>query len=55
MIKGGPQLGGILKYFEDLRPSKNNKIDGSSRNAGKQDNNKEFGPKDIFEIASIVY
>ena len=30
------QTGGILKYFEDL----------------KQDTNKEFGPKDIFEIAS---
>ena len=29
------QTGGILQYFEDL----------------KQGANKEFGPKDIFEIA----
>jgi len=32
------QTGGILKYFEDL----------------KQGPNKEFGPKDFFEIASII-
>jgi hypothetical protein len=30
------QTGGILQYFEDL----------------KHGTNKEFGPKDIFEIAS---
>ena len=30
------QTGGILKYFEDL----------------KHGTNKEFGPKDFFEIAS---
>jgi len=55
MIKGGPQPGGILKYFEELRPSKTIRSDGSSSYAGKQDTNKEFGPKDIFEITSIVY
>ena len=31
------QTGGILQYFEDL----------------KQGTNKELGPKDIFEIASL--
>jgi hypothetical protein len=36
---GVSQTGGILKYFEDL----------------KQDTNKEFGPKDIFEIASSYW
>jgi hypothetical protein len=36
IFKGAPQTGGILLYFEDL----------------KQGANKEFGPKDFFEIAS---
>jgi hypothetical protein len=31
--------GGILEYFEDL----------------KRGTNKEFGPKDFFEIASTIY
>ena len=35
-FKGAPQTGGILQYFEDL----------------KQGTNKEFGPKDFFEMAS---
>ena len=49
---GGPQTAGILKYFEDLRPTNKIKFDGSSRNAGNRAPNAEIGPKDFFEIAS---
>jgi hypothetical protein len=46
------KTGGILQYFEDLRPTNMIESDGSSRNAGKRGTNKDIGPKDIFEIAS---
>jgi hypothetical protein len=45
---------GLLKYFEDSRPTTNTKFDGSSRNAGKRGTNPARGgrSKDIFEMAS---
>ncbi len=53
--RGGAEFqpGGILEYFEDLRPTKRIGSDGPSRNAGKRGTNKDIGPKGIFEIASI--
>jgi hypothetical protein len=55
--RGGAELqtGGILEYFEDLRPTKRVGSDGPSRNAGKRGTNpagKGGRPKDVFEIAS---
>jgi hypothetical protein len=43
--------GGILAYFEDLRPTTEIKIDGSSSYAGKRGTNKDIGPKDISRTA----
>ena len=47
IFKDAPQTAGILKYFEDFRPTNKIKFDGSSSYAGKRGTNKEIGPKDF--------
>ena len=46
------QPAGVLKYVEDLRPTKRVGSDGPSSNAGKRGPNAEIGLKDYLEIAS---